>query len=194
MENKKIVRFAAPILIAGVCLQGCGFLAPATPNPTATSTPTATFTLTTTFTATSTATAVPTNTPLPANTPTQKPTPACGIADSSWASREQTDTFGASQPLLTFQVAECEIIQVEITAYPAPGELFWSPYGGLHAALQNQTFRAVIDDQDLGTLTVAGKFRSATACQGTIEFPKGFLVFDYVLPAAVILPWNAAPI
>ncbi len=191
MKNKNILRPACLILIAGLWLQGCSFLAAPTSTPTFT--PSATFTPTATFTVTSTNTPAPTDTPSPTSAPTPTPTPECGVADSSWASREQTDLFGGNSPLLTFRVSGCEITNIEIAAYPAPGELFWSPYDGLHIAILDQTFHASIEDPELGTFTLAGKFLSATACQGTIEFPKGFLVFDYVLPAPVMLTWNAAP-
>jgi hypothetical protein len=162
-----------------------------------------------TLTATSTNTPVPSKTPLPTNTPTAtatststptatkkltntpSPTSACSITKGNWESKETAEFFGFPTPILTFKVSNCQISSWSITAYPAEGELFM--WEGTKIDVTGSQFSHAEDTGD-GIFTIEGLFDSATACHGTLLFPKGFSIFGYVLDEDVIIPWTASPV
>ena len=170
---------AVLVLLLGALVSACGpgqiFGPTLTPTPTITATPT----LTQTPTATRTA------------TPTRSitPTPACLARSGKWISHETSDSFGMPTPILTFTVNRCAVTAWEIWAYPAPEELMWWT-GESAFALDGDRF-SHDEDAGMGIFTFAGAIDSATSSHGTLFFPKGFLVVDYVLTHDVTIHWTA---
>jgi hypothetical protein len=95
-------------------------------------------------------------------------------------------------PLLTFVVKNCQVTQVEIWSFPAPGELFWTQID-TPIPLQGTTF-SYTDTSGMGEYTLEGTFDTEDTAHGTLFFPKGFLVVDYTLPNDVTIAWSAHPV
>lgn len=184
---KKIRALLSIFLFLSVILSACSI---ATPQPT------------------STATTKPSETPLPTLTFTSPPTNTltvtqtpelvieCSVPNGKWESNEKTDLFYKLSPLLIFQVDSCKIVSIEISALPAPEELFWYPFDSLDILITNGNFTTALNNPigGVGDLTIQGKFDTETSSHGTIQFPKGFSVVDYILNEDVSIEWTASPI
>ena len=153
-------------------------------------TPTSTPTLTPTNTPSPTITPSPTSTLTPTVTPSLTPTPSCSVKSGKWTSNEMVNGF-LPGPLLTFSVRNCQVTQVQIVSFPAPGELFWMPIDTPIPILDAKF--SYTDSSGMGEFTLEGTFDSEITASGTLFFPKGFLVVDYTLPNDVTIPWSAHP-
>jgi hypothetical protein len=187
---KTTVRFWVAMSILSLFVSACG------PGqlfgPTITSTPTNTPTSTPTLTPTIPPTNTPRTTATPRPTATPSPTPdlSCGIGNGKWETNEIVTAF-APTPMITFVVKDCKVTQVEITSFPAPGELFWWQLEN-SIPIQGKTFTHTQTDA-FGSFTFEGTFDSETAAHGILFFPKGFNVFGTVLSNDVTFNWTARP-
>jgi hypothetical protein len=179
---QSLIVLAAFSLLATSCGPGQLF------GPTLT--PTSTPTLTPTITPSPTIMPSPTSTLTPTAAPSLTPTPSCAVKSGKWVSNEMVNAF-LEGPLLTFSVKNCQVTQVQIVSFPAPGELFWMPID-TPIPLQGTTF-SYTDTSGMGEYTLEGTFDTESTAHGTLFFPKGFLVVDYTLPNDVTIGWTAHP-
>jgi len=180
--NKTIV-----LLILCLSLTACGpgqmFGPTITPSPTIT--PTSTPRLTPTITPSPTSTLTPTITPSPT------PSTSCTIPDGKWEGEvEKTANYyiHARKPLFSFEVKQCFLLAVEIWSFPATNKIFMTFIDSV--PINDNSFNYDIVDQS-GTHTFEGVFTSETSADGTLFFPEGFTVMDYILPNEVTLKWTA---
>lgn len=180
MQQMKII-----MIVILLFATGCTSISPS---------PTPTLTMTVTANTSSTSTPAPTNTPAPISTATETPILlSCNISNGKWESKEITDQIYKTAPLLVFQVANCKIIGFELTAFPAPDELYWYPFQEVDKAIIDNIFTIkqkafIVNDE----FTINGQFDTDSASHGTIVFPKGFKVVDYILQDAVTINWTAS--
>lgn len=180
MQRMKII-----MIVIFLFVTGCTSISPS-PTPT----------LTTTVAAkpSSTSTPAPTDTPITISTATETPILlSCNISNGRWESKEITDQIYKTAPLLVFQVANCKIIGFELTAFPAPEELYWYPFQEIDTAIIDNIFtikqKAFIGNDEF---TINGQFDTDSTSHGTIVFPKGFKVIDYTLQDEAIINWTAS--
>ncbi|MBI5353018.1 MAG: hypothetical protein HZB50_10300 [Chloroflexi bacterium] len=166
---------------------GPGQLFGPTLTPTPTNTPTSTLTPTPTLTLVPTLTSTPTATA----TITASPMPACLATSGKWQSKETSESFGVPSPILTFTVSNCQITSWEIWIFPVPGELLWWQ-GTSTISIAEEQF-SQDEDTGMGIFSFEGIFDSAISSHGTLKFPKGFLVVDYILKEDVSITWTASP-
>lgn len=183
---KKIHILLSTLLFFSATLSSCGI---ATPHPPSTATAKPSETPLPTFTF-----VPPTNTVPP--TQTSEPTSVCSVPNGKWESNEKTDLLYKVSPLLVFQVDSCKIISIEVSALPAPEELFWYPFDGLDIPITDGNFTTTINNPigGVGDLTIQGEFDKEATGHGTIQFQKGFFVVDYILNEDVSIEWTASPI
>jgi len=138
----------------------------------------------------------PTNTSIPTPIPTETAVIECSVPNGKWESNEKTGLLYKISPLLVFQVENCKIVFIEISAFPAPEELFWFPFENLDVSITDGNFTTTINNPigGVGDLTIQGGFDTETTSQGTIQFPKGFSVVDNILNDDVGITWTASPI
>ena len=94
-------------------------------------------------------------------------------------------------PMITFVVKNCQVTQVDIWSFPAPGELFWWQLEN-PIPIQSKAFTHTETDA-FGSFTFEGTFDSGTESHGILFFPKGFDVFGTILPNDVTFTWTAHP-
>ena len=141
-------------------------------------------------------TSVPTftSTPIELIDPSASPDPTeistCGIPDSIWESIQGHVLF--ETPIIIFIVVRCEIVTMEMWAYPASGALDWFLEKNLSIPIDNDQWSYSRESGD-GKLTILVNFENSAFSSGLLSYTRGYFVVGHThLDEDVRIPWRAA--
>ena len=111
----------------------------------------------------------------------------------AWQSQEVNKSL-FSNPILNFTVNGGKITSLTISAFPTKEEWFlWTNNDPIVIQGSKFTYKLASENGNGKNLLLEGTFSSATSCNGTMTFPKGFFWVGFTMPNDLTIPWTAHP-